>query len=130
MNLIPITRQLAPTMGPAAAEVTFRAGLLGGFGDTITIDTTIIDENGSFGRIVNNNAYMPARNHLVSTYIIPVGSINIFIGSTTEALGFRGGSRFFPPTLHPIDEDFDAGLGANLPYTYMAADRDLIHAYR
>src|SRR5664279_2389364 len=130
MNLFPMTRQLAPTVGPAASGVTFRAGLLCGFGDTITVGTAIIDKNGGSGRIVNDNAYMPARNHLVSAYIIPVGSINIFIGLTEEALGFRGGSRFFPPALHPIDEDFDAGLGANLPSTYMVADRDLIHAYR
>lgn len=31
---------------------------------------------------------MPARDHLVSAYIVPVGSVNIFIGLTAEALGF------------------------------------------
>src|SRR5664279_3015751 len=130
MNSFPKPRQLAPTVGQRASGVTFRAGLLGGFGDTIDVGTAIIDVDGGFGRIVDNGAYMPARNHLVGAYVVPVGSINIFIGSTAEALGFRGGSRFFPPALHPIDEDFDAVLGANLPYFYMAVDRDLIHAYR
>src|SRR5664279_6654798 len=65
MNSLLRTRQLAPTVGPAASGVTFRAGLLGGFGDTITVGTTIIDKNGGSGRMVNDNAYMPACNHLV-----------------------------------------------------------------
>src|SRR5664279_4161137 len=101
MSSFPIVQQVGPTVGPAAFGVTFRAGLLGGFGDTITIGTAIIDENGGFGRIVNNNAYMPARNHLISAYIIPVGSINIVIGLTAEALGFRGGNKKNPSALHP-----------------------------
>src|SRR5664279_522104 len=130
MNSFPKPRQLAPTVGQRASGVTFRAGLLGGFGDTIDVGTAIIDVDGGFGRIVDNGAYMPARNHLVSACVVPVGSANIFIGMTAEALGFRGGSRFFPPALHPIDEDFYAGIGARQPCTYMAADRDLTSAYQ
>src|SRR5664279_3673184 len=97
MNSLPRTRQLSPTVGPAASGVTFRVGLLGGFGDTIAIGTATIDVDGGFGRIVYNGAYMPARNHLVSAYVIPVGSVNIFIGMTAEALGFRGEADFFRP---------------------------------
>src|SRR5664279_5478535 len=130
MNSFPKPRQLAPTVGLAASGVTFRAGLLGGFGDTIAVGTAIIDVDGGFGRIVDNGAYMPARNHLVSACVVPVGSVNIFIGMTAEALGFRGGSIFFPPALHPIDEDFDTGIGSDMPYTYMAANQDLTCAYR
>ena len=73
----------------------FRPGLLGGFGDTMSIGTVEYDGNG--GRILANNAYMPTRNHLISACIVPVGSVNIFIGMTAEAMGFKGGSKFIPP---------------------------------
>lgn len=116
-------------MGPATSGVTFRAGILSGIGDTITVVTVIFDQEGS-AHIVDDDSYMPAGEHLISAYLFPIGRHNIFIGMTAEALGLRGETQFFPPTIHPIEEDFDAGIGFNLAHTYVGADQDLILAGR
>ena len=86
-----MTRQLAPTVGAAVSGVTFRAGILGEIGSTITVGSLEFD--GNVGHFINNDTYMPAQNHLVSACVLPIGSANIFIGLTTEAMGFRGGSK-------------------------------------
>ena len=104
--------------------VSFREGILGGIGKTITVGTVEFGESG--GYIVDNDAYMPANDHLVSAYLFPIGDLNIFIGMTAEALGLRGGSKFFPPAILPVEDGFDAGLGSDLAHTYVGADRDLI----
>ena len=96
-------RQLAPTVGPSTYGVSFREGILGGIGETITVGTVELGENN--GYIVDNNAYMPANDHLVSVYLFPMGDLNIFIGMTAEALGLRGGSKFFRPPSSPSKMD-------------------------
>ena len=108
-------------MGPATSGVSFRAGILGGISETITIGTAVFGEEG--GYIVDNDSYMPANDYLVSAYIFPIRDHNIFVGMTAEALGLRGASRFFPPTVLPIEDRFNAGLGSDLAYTYVGADR-------
>ena len=95
-----IHRQLAPTVGLATSGVSFREGILGGIGETITVGTAVFGEEG--GYIVDNDSYMPANDYLVSAYIFLIGDHNIFVGMTAEALGLRGGSRFFPPTILPV----------------------------
>ena len=79
-----IHRQLAPTVGPATSGVSFREGTLGGIGRSITIGTAVFGESGSY--IVDDDSYMPANDYLVSACILPIGSHNIFIGMTAEAL--------------------------------------------
>ena len=123
-----IHRQLAPTVGPATSGVSFREGILGGIGETITVGTAVFGESG--GYIVDNDSYMPANNYLVSACIFPIGDHNIFIGMTAEALGLRGGSQFSPPTILPVEDGFDAGFGSDLAHTYVGAERDLILASR
>ena len=123
-----ITRQLAPTVGPAASGVTFRAGILSGIGNTIMVGSLEFD--GNVGHFINTDTYMPAQNHLVSSCVLPIGSANIFIGLTEEAMGFRGGSKFIPPALSPVEDGYDAGFGIDLPYSYVGADQDLLNAYR
>ena len=95
-------------MGPAASGVTFRAGVLGGIGSTITVGSLKFD--GNVVHFINNGTYMPADNPLVSARILPIGSANIFIGLTAEAMGFCGGSKFFPPALSPVEDGYDADL--------------------
>ena len=80
-----IHRQLVHTVGPAAPGVTFRDGILGGIGETITVGTAVFGEEG--GYIVDDDSYMPANDYLVSACIFPIGVHNIFIGMTPEALG-------------------------------------------
>ena len=123
-----IHRQLAPTVGPATSGVSFREGILGGIGKTITVGTAIFGEPA--GYIVDDNSYMPANDYLVSACILPIGSHSVFIGMTAKALGLRRESRIFPPTILPVEEGFDAGFGSDLAYTYVGADRDLILAGR
>ena len=64
-----IHRQLAPSVGPATPRVTFRDGILGGIGETITVGTAIFGEEG--GYIVDDDSYMPANDYLVSACIFP-----------------------------------------------------------
>ena len=52
----------------------------------MAVGPTVIDRN--VGRIINNGAYIPGRNHLVNVYLLPIGSADIFIGLMAEALGF------------------------------------------
>ena len=80
-----IHRQLAPTVGPTTPRVTFRDGILGGIGETITVGTAVSGEEG--GYIVDDDSYMPTNDYLVSACIFPIGVHNIFIGMTPEALG-------------------------------------------
>ena len=119
-----IHRQLAPTVGPATSGVSFREGILGGLGRSIAVGTAVFGEAGSY--IVNDCSYMPADDHIVSACILPIESRDIFIGMTAEALGLRGISRLVPPTILPVEDGFDAGLGSDLAHTYVGADRDLI----
>ena len=123
-----IHRQLAPTVGPATSGVSFRAGLLGGIGRSITVGTAVFGEAG--GYIVDNDSYMPADDYIVSAWILPIGSRDIFIGMTAEALGLRGINRLVPPTILPVEDGFDAGFGSDLAHTYVGADQDLISAGR
>ena len=99
---------MAPTVGPATSGVSFREGILGGIGETITVGTAVFGESG--GCIVDGDSYMPANDYFVSACIFPIGSHNIFIGMTAEALGLRGESQFFPPTILPVEDRFDAVL--------------------
>ena len=101
---------------------------MGGIGETITVGTSVFGERGGF--IVDNDSYMPAKDHLVSAYLFPIGDLNILIGMTAEALGLHGGSKFFPPAILPVEDGFDAGLGSDLAHTYVGADQDLINAVR
>ena len=80
-----IHRQLAPTVGPATPRVTFRDGVLGGIGETITVRTAVFSEEG--GYIVNDDSYIPANDYLISACIFPIGVHNIFVGMTPDALG-------------------------------------------
>ena len=119
---------MAPTVGPAASGVTFRAGILGGIGSTITVESLELHRN--VGHFINNGSYMPAQNHLVSACVLPIGSANVFIGLSVESMSFRGGSKFIPPALSPVEDGYDAGFGIDLPYSYVGADQDLLNAYR
>ena len=123
-----IHRQLAPTVGPATSGVSFREGILGGIGETITVGTAIFGEPA--GYIVDDNSYMPANDYLVSACILPIGSHSVFIGMTAKALGLRGENHFSLPTILPVEHGFDAGFGPDLAHTYVGADRDLISAGR
>ena len=58
MSKSTIHRQLAPTVGPATSGVSFREGILGGIGRSITVGTAVFGEAG--GYIVDNDSYMPA----------------------------------------------------------------------
>ena len=100
-----IHRQLAPTVGPATSGVSFREGILGGIGRSITVGTAVFGESG--GYIVDDDSYMPANDYLISACILPIGSRNIFIGMMAEALGLRGINHFFPPTILPVEDGFD-----------------------
>ena len=108
-----IHRQLVPTVGPATSGVSFREGILGGIGETITVGTIVFSETD--GYIVDDDSYMPANDYLVSACIFPIGNHNIFIGMTAEALGLRGSNRFNAPTILPVEDEFDEGFGSNLP---------------
>ena len=104
--------------------VTFRDGILGGIGETITVGTAVFGEEG--GYIVDDDSYMPANDYLVSACIFPIGVHNIFIGMTPEALGLPRCKAAFPPTILPVEGDLDVGFGSDLFHTYVGADRDLI----
>ena len=89
-----------------------------------------VEFDGNVRHFINNGSYMSAQNHLVSACVLPIGSANVFIGLTAEAMGFRGGSKFIPPALSPVEDGYDAGFGTDLPYSYVGADQDLLNAYR
>ena len=101
-----IHRQLAPTVGQATSGVSFREGILGGIGRCITVGTVVFGEAG--GYIVDDHSYMPADGYIVSACILPIGSRDIFIGMTAEALGLGGGNQFSSPTILPVEDGFDA----------------------
>ena len=103
-----IHQQLAPTVGPATSGVSFREGILGGIGRSITVGTAVFSESG--GYIVDDDSYMPANDYLVSACILPIGSRNIFIGMTAEALGLRRQNHFFLPTSSPSKTDSTQAL--------------------
>ena len=119
-----IHRQLAPTVGPATSGVSFREGILGGIGRSITVGTAVFGEAG--GYIVNNDSYMPADDYIVSACILPIGSRDIFIGMTAEALGLRGINRLVPPTILPVEDGFDAGFGSDLAHTYVGDRKSVV----
>ena len=116
-----IHRQLAPIVGPATSGVSFREGILGGIGETITVGTAVFGESG--GYIIDNDSYIPANDYLISACIFPIGDHNIFVGITAEALG-----SLFRSTILPVEDGFDAGFGSDLAHTYVGVDRDLILA--
>ena len=100
-SALPIPRQLAPTVGPKASGVLFQAGALGEIGKTMAVGRARIINN--FGCIEDDGSYVPANDALVSSFVVPFGTINIFMGFTAEAYGFPRGSAAFWPTHHPID---------------------------
>src|SRR5664279_3741441 len=101
LSAVATPRQLAPTVGPKASGVSFRAGILGGIGETIAVGRAEIC--GGYIYIIDDASWMPAYGVPVQSFIIPVGGINIFIGYTAPA--FDSADNFFDisaPTRHPL----------------------------
>ena len=97
----PITRQLAPTVGPKALGVTFKAGALGKIGRSMAVGRANLDGDVGF---VEADSWTPAHDELVSSFIIPIGDINIFTGFTAAAYGFPGDlENSSPPTTQKTD---------------------------
>ena len=88
-----------------ASGVIFRAGLLVEIGKSIAVGRAHRFYGDAF---INDDAsWIPANDTLVSSVIIPVGSIDIFIGFTAAAYGFARHARADTPTHQPIDDKID-----------------------
>ena len=93
LSIMPIRRQLAPTVGPKALGVTFEAGTLGGIGESIAVGHAVNIDGNVY--INCDNTFMPANDYIVGCGIVPVGGIDIFIGYTR---GVRDAANSF---AHP-----------------------------
>jgi len=118
---MPIRRQLAPTVGPKASGVTFKAGSTGGFGDTLAVGCAA--RAGSLSYVQDNGTWVPAKDGLIAYTLVPIGGFEIFIGFTPEALGFPRNHTVFGPTRHPV---FDYSQdGSESASSVESADSDL-----
>ena len=90
---MPIRRQLVPLVGPKASGVTFQAGTLGGIGESFAVGHAVNIDGNVY--INCDSTFMPANDYINGCGIVLVGSIDIFIGYTTEAYGMQ---RILSPT--------------------------------
>src|SRR6185369_7065958 len=73
-------RQLAPTVGPAVKSITFRAGSKSGF-KNIAIGQ-VEDINGV--PFIDDSEWGPEADHVEFGYIVPIGSVKVFVGSVSR----------------------------------------------
>ena len=77
---VTIPRQLAPTVGPAVESVTFHAGSKSGF-KNIAIGQ-VEDINGV--PFIDDSEWGPEADHVEFGYIVPIGSVKVFVGSVSR----------------------------------------------
>ena len=76
-------RHLAPTVGPAAAGADRRAEPRNGvIGDNVAIGRVLYA--GNMPIVANDQYWIPAKENVTDLYIVPFGSIDIFIGYTPD----------------------------------------------
>ena len=122
--LVRIPRQLAPTMGPKVSVVTFRAGTRGRIGETITIGQPHHYNNATF--IYDDTSWVPANDDLITTHIMPIGAVDIFIVFTPAAFGFSKVGGIQAPTHLPVyQEETPQEDGSDLAFSKEPADSDL-----
>ena len=98
-------RQLAPTVGPAVKSVTFRAGSESGLKD-IAIGQ-VEDINGV--PFIDDSEWGPEADHVEFGYIIPIGSVKIFVGSvsrrsTDATQGGESGEELRPVRVRVLEK--------------------------
>jgi hypothetical protein len=109
-------RQLPPTVGQRWPGVTFWAGSLGSIGDTIA--TSRVMYYGNVPVILNNGSWISASSNVITGTIIPIGSIDIFIGFTKDADRRDFLNIEFPGSIHsafPEPEKSEEKIG--FPFT-------------
>ena len=107
---MPIRRQLAPTVGPKASDVTFQTGILGGIVKSIAVGRTVNIDGNVY--INCDSTFMPANDYIVGCGIVPVGDIDIFIAYSPEAYRMQ---RILSPTPLPESaNNFDGSESASL----------------
>jgi len=107
-------RQLAPTVGPAVKSVTFRAGSKSGFKD-IAIGQ-VEDINGV--PFIDDSEWGPETDHIEFGYIIPIGTVKIFVGSvsrgsTSATRGSEPGEEPRPVRVRVLEELHQATAGVS-----------------
>ena len=98
-------RQLAPTVGPAVKSVTFRVGSKSGFKD-IAIDQ-VEDINGV--PFIDDSEWGPEADHIEFGYIVPIGSVKVFVGSVSRipidaTQGSESGEKLWPVRVRVLEE--------------------------
>src|SRR5664279_165809 len=123
LSAVATPRQLAPTVGPKALGVLFRAGILGGIGETIAVGHAEICSG--YGYVHNDASWMLAYGVPVESFIVPVGDINIYIGYTAAAFDSAGNfNDISAPTRHPLDQEIGAHIGSEETVSQESATSD------
>ena len=98
-------RQLVPTVGPAVKSVTFRAGSKSGFKDIVI--GQVEDINGV--PFIDDSEWGPEADHIEFGYIVPIGSIKVFVGSVSRrpidtTQGSKSVEELRPVRVHVLEE--------------------------
>ena len=95
---VTIPRQLAPTVGPAVKGVTFRAGSKSGCKE-IAIGQ-VEDINGV--PFIDDSEWGPEADRVEFGYIVPIGSVKVFVGSVSRKLGGAAQGSESMEELRPV----------------------------